>query len=352
MAVSRKPNDGCCGFFIGQMFKSTDPVSAVAKTETDDAGRTTKAIHNFGGTTQGSGVGGAVRRIEHSFDNRMRLEKVTSYDATTSGSVESQIQYDYNDSGQLTKEYQQHGSVVNVSTSPVVEHNFENGGSNTIRMKSLTYPDGRQLDYEYGTSGSQTDRLDRVSTIEDGATTLVTYQHSGAGVLVTQTYNEPGIEKTLALGSGSDPYLALDRFGRMIDLRWKKGSTDLVRFEYDYDRVSNRLNERNLVTGTGGMNPAVDSLFEYDELNRLTEFKTGQLNPGGDMIAVPIKTNQDQSRRRCLTWMRPVTLPISLKSAWMRLLNLGHITKSMRSRTLLKRWEPLGQLRHMIPLET
>ena len=41
------------------------------------------------------------------------------------------------------------------------------------------------------------------------------------------------------------------------------------------------------VTATGGTNPAVDSLFGYDELNRLTSFKQGELNTAGDAIASP-----------------------------------------------------------------
>ena len=134
--------------------------------------------------------------------------------------------------------------------------------------------------------------LDRVDTIKDGATTLVSYEYSGTGMVVTQTYNQPKIKKTIALGSGSDPYSALDRFGRMIDLRWTstKSSTDLVRFEYDYDRVSNRLFERNLIDGSHGTNPAVDRLFGYDQLNRLTSFKTGELNTAGDAITSPALT--------------------------------------------------------------
>lgn len=268
----------------GQQTSMTDPNGTVHDYTYDDAGRRIEDTVS----TLGSGVDGAVRRIEHSYDNRRRLEKVTSYDATTMGSVESQTQYSYNDFGQVTKEYQQHGSSVNVSTSPVVEYGHEDGGSNTTRIKSITYPDGRQLDYGYGTSGSQSDIASRIVTIKDGATTLATYEYAGSGMLVTQTQNEPGTSKTLALGSGSNPYSALDRFGRMIDLKWTNSSTDLVSFEYEYDRVSNRLNQRNLVLGSGGSNPAVDSLFEYDELNRLVDYQGGQLNVAGDAITSPV----------------------------------------------------------------
>ncbi len=221
----------------GQQISMTDANGNVHQYSYDEAGRrVTDKV-----TTLGTNVDGAVRRIEHSYDNRRRLEKVTSYDAVTAGNVQSEIQYQYNNFGQLTKEYQQHGAEVDTANSPAVEYAYAGGSANTIRMSSVTYPDGRQLDYQYGTSGSQTDLLDRVATIEDGATTLVSYQYSGAGMVVTQTYNQPGFAKTIALGSGSDPYSALDRFGRMIDLRWTKSTTNLVQLEYGYDRVSNRL---------------------------------------------------------------------------------------------------------------
>ena len=200
----------------GQQISMTDANGNVHQYSYDEAGRrVTDKV-----TTLGTNVDGAVRRIEHSYDNRRRLEKVTSYDAVTAGNVQSEIQYQYNNFGQLTKEYQQHGAEVDTANSPAVEYAYAGGSANTNRMSSVTYPDGRQLDYQYGTSGSQTDLLDRVATIEDGATTLVSYEYSGAGMVVTQTYNQPGVEKTIALGSGSDPYSALDRFGRMIDLRW------------------------------------------------------------------------------------------------------------------------------------
>ena len=265
----------------GQQTEMTDPNGTVHEYSYDEAGR--RVADKV--TTLADGVDGAVRRIEHSYDDRMRLENVTSYDAVASGNIKSDVQYEYNDFGQVTKEYQQFGAAVNVSSSPVVEYDYADGSSNTIRMLSLTYPDGRELDYGYGVAASESDLLDRVVTIKDGATTLVTYEYSGAASVVTQTYNEPGIEKTIALGSGSDPYSALDRFGRMIDLRWTKGATDLVHFEYDYDRVSNRLFERNKIST--GSNPDVDSLFEYDELNRLTDFKTGLLNTAGNAISSP-----------------------------------------------------------------
>ena len=76
----------------------------------------------------------------------------------------------------------------------------------------MTYPDGRVLDYAYGSAGSPTDRLSRVVSIDDGVTSLVEYEHTGSGQVITTTYSEPGIEKSLALGSGSNPYSASGSF--------------------------------------------------------------------------------------------------------------------------------------------
>ncbi len=42
------------------------------------------------------------------------------------------------------------------------------------------------------------------------------------------------------------------------------------------------------MTGSGGTNPGADSLFEYDQLNRLTKYQGGELNLAGDAITSPV----------------------------------------------------------------
>jgi RHS repeat-associated protein len=279
----------------GQQTAVSDPNGTIHEFIYDEFGRriTDKV------TTLGSGVDGGVRRVEYSYGNRERIQKLTNFDAVTGGNVQSEILYQYSDFGQIVREYQQHGDEVDTLTTPYVEYNYADGTSNTIRLLSLEYPNGRTLTYGYGTSGSLTDRTGRVSTISEGegATTLVTYSYLGGGQLVTRHYNQPVIERSIVTGSGSNPYAALDRFGRLIDLKWikdsKSGKVDIVRFEYGYDRVSNRLFERNTVlAGSPAVNPGVDSLFGYDQLNRLTQCETGVLNTGGTAISSP-QTAQD-----------------------------------------------------------
>ena len=89
--------------------------------------------------------------------------------------------------------------------------------------------------------------------------------------MITQTYNQPGIEKDYVL----------DRFGRMEELNWAKGQTDLVDFRYGYDRNSNRLFERNQKSNTHS------HLLGYDQLNRMTSFQAGSLNSGNTAISSP-----------------------------------------------------------------
>ena len=59
-------------------------------------------------TTLGTGVDGAVRRIASTVEVRGMREKITSYDNATvgSGSVVNEVQFAYNDFGQITHDYQ------------------------------------------------------------------------------------------------------------------------------------------------------------------------------------------------------------------------------------------------------
>ena len=67
----------------------------------------------------------------------------------------------------------------------------------------------------------------------------------------------------------------------MIDLKWTKSSTDLVSFRIRLRSGQQPAQSNGIwLLGSGGANPAVDSLFEYDELDRLIDYQGGQLNVG------------------------------------------------------------------------
>ncbi|MCZ2344028.1 MAG: hypothetical protein LC104_19875 [Bacteroidales bacterium] len=103
----------------------------------------------------------------------------------------------------------------------------------------------------------------------------------------------------LANGMGANRYAGLDRFGRIIDLAWRKAATGsssssssssndasaLVHLQYGYDRASNRTYRRDDVARSYGKN--FDELYEYDGLNQLKKFYRGLLVDNNTVIESP-----------------------------------------------------------------
>jgi hypothetical protein len=93
---------------------------------------------------------------------------------------------------------------------------------------------------------------------------------------VDLTYIKRSQEST---GDAGDQYTGLDRFGRVVDQRWKESSsnTHTDRFKYGYDRDSNRLYRDNLLDNN------FDELYHangpsngYDGFNQVTNFRRGR----------------------------------------------------------------------------
>ena len=75
-------------------------------------------------TTLGTGVDGAVRRVESAYDGQGNAYLMTSYDATTAGTIVNQVQREFNGLGQMAKEYQAVSGAVNTSTTPNVQYAY------------------------------------------------------------------------------------------------------------------------------------------------------------------------------------------------------------------------------------
>ena len=238
-------------------------------------------------TALGSGVDNAVRRIATTYDILGRREKITSYDnpSVGSGSIVNEVQSIYDDFGQLITEYQEHGGAVNTSTSLKVGYSYANGSSNTIRPTKMTYPDGRELNYNYGSSGSTDDALSRAASLidNDGTTHLVDYSYLGRNTFVKTDYPEPDLRYDLAMGTGNDPHDGFDRFSRIVDSRWYDygSSADVDRIKYGYDRAGNRTYREQ----TCDSNSNHDEVYSYDGINRLTDFDRGTINANKDAIS-------------------------------------------------------------------
>ncbi len=249
-------------------------------------------------TTLGAGVDGTVLRIETAYEVRGMVQFKTSYDNPTvgQGNVVNQVQRGYNCFRQLTAEYQSHSGTANTAATPVCQDAYADGSANTIRLTSITYPNGRVLNSDYGPSGGMNDSLSRVQSLidSDDVTHLADYFYLGLSSIIQVNESQPGLTYTLlGLGGGNDPvtgdiYQGLDLFGRIKDLIWtssgsssssssssSSGTANVVeRIQHGYDRAGNRLWRKELTDP----NDLHDELYAYDGLYRLKNLQRGTLN--------------------------------------------------------------------------
>jgi hypothetical protein len=148
--------------------------------------------------------------------------------------------------------------------------------ANNSRLTSITYPNGRVINYNYNTGVDDTIcRLSSISeTVNHVTTTLESYSYLGLDTVVKRAHPQPGVDLTYidpagSTGDAGDKYTGLDRFDRVVDQRWYNGSSYTDRFQYTYDRDSNRLTRTNVV------NTSFNESYSYDNLNQLTNFTRG-----------------------------------------------------------------------------
>jgi RHS repeat-associated protein len=252
-------------------------------------------------TTLGSGVDGAVRRIDTTYDTQGNAYLLTSYSDTGGTTIVNQVQRAFNGLAQMTQEWQSHSGAVNTSTTPSVQYGWSlmSGGANHSRLTSITYPNGKVVNYNYN-SGVD-DSISRLSSLSDTSGTVESYSYLGLSTVVKRAHPLPtnGLDLTYITPGGSgdagDQYTGLDRFGRIVDQKWQQNTTPnptiTDEFKYGYDRDSNRLYRTNEV------NHSFDELYHangssngYDNLNQLVAFARGTLNANHDTISSPSHT--------------------------------------------------------------
>ena len=292
---------------LGQQKTFTDRAGNVHTLTYDILGRVTSdAI-----TTLATGFDSAVRRIQTSFDTQGNPYLVTSYDAPTAGNIVNQVQRAYNGLGQLTQEWQSHSGAVVIGTTPSVQYGYSlmAGGANHSRLTSITYPNGKVLTYNYGTTGGLNDVISRLASLSDTSGTLESYDYLGLSTVVRRAHLQPGVDLTYikqtgeANGDAGDQYTGLDRVGRVVDQRWlvTSNSTHTDRFQYGYDRNSNALYRNNLVnTAFGELYHASGAGNGYDNLNQLSGFLRGVLTASGG-TGTPLDTVSSPSHSQSWT---------------------------------------------------
>lgn len=174
-------------------------------------------------------------------------------------------------------DYQEHAGAVNTGTSLKVQYAWSemSSGANHSRLNTITYPNGKVLTHNY--SSGLNSNISRLTSLSDTSGTLEEYTFLGVDTTVRRAHSQSGVDLTYikqtgeSNGDAGDQYTGLDRFDRIVDQGWIKTSdgTHRDRFQYGYDRNSNRLTRSNLV------NSAFNETYSYDSLNQLTSFARG-----------------------------------------------------------------------------
>jgi RHS repeat-associated protein len=235
-------------------------------------------------------LNGAVRRIETSYTARGLLHMVTSYNAALYGTVMNEVERRYDAFNNLIEDSQAHdGAVVDGSTLKV-QYNYTSGEGNQLRRTSLTYPNGRHLDSQYGSANSIDDHLNRISALKVNGETdpLVSYTYAGLAWQVVVGLPQPEIELNYKrqneepVSDAGDIYFGYDRFGRTIDLRWQKSGTPLVHLQYGFDAKNRRTWRDDLVAPSSAQQ---DKHYRYDTLSQVVAEDRGDINVNRSAIA-------------------------------------------------------------------
>jgi len=234
-----------------------------------------------------TGVEGTVRTIEYGYDDQSRANLVTSKNAAAS--VVNQVKMTFDGWGNIIKSEQAHNGSVGAGT-PAVQYAYADGATGGVakyvRLDSVTYPNGRVIQQQYSTAGSDYDVLNRVDKIRDTTASkdLTDYAWVGAFDFAGEV-KHPSVSNglTLTFGFGGNLMLGWDRYGRPVKMQWRNtaGNTELDRFNYKYDNAGNRVVTDREVTVSGvTLDDNYSESFEYDGLNRLVDYRRGKLVSG------------------------------------------------------------------------
>ena len=232
----------------------------------DSAGRlTADTVTSLGRSNQN--VDGTVRCIGTTYDDMGRVKTVTSYANTGKTVILNQVTDAYDGWGNLVQEWQSHIGAVAQGTTLSVQYRYADGATGGVaayvRLTDVIYPNGRDVTYNYGTSGID-DVMSQLVSISDGGTTISSYGYLGAGDIISENYATPQVKLDYSANNFAD----LDRFGRVLDQVWsgygQSNSGTLDGYGYTYDAAGNRLSNANLT------DTALNQTYTYDGLDRLT----------------------------------------------------------------------------------
>ena len=231
---------------LGRTTSTTDQRGVVHTYTFDSAGRLSADAAT--GRASWGDVDHTVQAIGTAYDDLGRVQTVTSYADTAEthrGQPGSSMRYD--GWGNLIREYQAHDGAVDTGSTPSVQYTYADGASGGVakyvRLTDVIYPNGRDVQYGYGTTGAVDDIMSRLATISDSNGRYAAYKYLGAGHRSSsEDYVEASVEAHYL--DSATTVTGLDRFGRVVDQLWdvlrRRPSAMLDEYTYTYDRAGNR----------------------------------------------------------------------------------------------------------------
>ena len=126
---------------------------------------------SLAGELPGQNVDSSVLSIATGYDDLGRVQTVTSCSNSDGTGPVNEVFDSYGGWGDLAKEWQDHsGAYTTVpgtdpAATPAVQYAYDDGGASPgypapyLRLSALIYPNGRQIDYNYGDSTAATDYI-------------------------------------------------------------------------------------------------------------------------------------------------------------------------------------------------
>jgi YD repeat-containing protein len=172
------------------------------------------------------------------------------------------LSYTYNALGQVTRQtfadnsfitfaYDARGNLTSVTDGSEITTYSYNLSVDGDRLKRVTYPNGRYLDYTYDAFGRRTQMVDQdgfATKYEyDAAGRLYRLRDSANTLLVTYTYDTAGRLSRIDKGNGTFTTYEYDAAGQILSLKNWRNATELnSKFDYTYDSRGRRVSMTTL----------------------------------------------------------------------------------------------------------
>ena len=133
--------------------------------------------------------------------------------------------------------------------------------------RSQLTANGRELSYDYGMSTSIDDLSGRIASLIDSdvpGTHLTHYSYLGLEAVVQQDSLQAELRYTLVSLTGTndpdtgDIYSGLDRFGRIVDLRWRNTATNSDQSRMQFQPLASAGHSMKPATGVGSSSPMME----------------------------------------------------------------------------------------------